>query len=405
MLALFRKLSKAQRQTLWVCFFAFFVNGSMTLMLGSAMPDIKLAYGLTQTQGGMLLSGHSMGNLIAGFVSGLIPLWLGRKKSIVCLALGTALGFAMTTVFGNPVWLVIACIFTGIGRGSVTNFDNHMVIKVSNGSPAAANILHCFFAVGAFTAPMVFLWLSGMMGWRSGMLYVTALSVLAVIGFSRLHLDDNRPNRADKTQSTMVFMKNPSFLILVLMMFFYLCSEYAINGWLVTYLQHKESLLAAFSDPEGLIAYSQTMATILWVVILIGRLICALIAGKVGQKRLMLVASLGAMAFFGMLLMANSLALVTLSVMGVGLCMAGICPMIYSDAGIFTNTYPMATSTLLAFGSAGAILMPTIVGVTADAFGFLGGMSTVFATMTLLVVFAVLNVVVKTRVPVTKERQ
>ena len=50
--------------------------------------------------------------------------------------------------------------------------------------------------------------------------------------------------------------------------------------------------------------------------------------------------------------------------------------------------------------SAGAILMPTIVGSLAETFGFTGGMSAILVTVVLLVVFAVLNVVVKTRKPV-----
>jgi fucose permease len=94
------------------------------------------------------------------------------------------------------------------------------------------------------------------------------------------------------------------------------------------------------------------------------------------------------------------MAMVPVSVAGLGLCMAGICPMIYSDAAIFTNTYPMATSLILGIGSAGAILMPTIVGSLAESHGFTGGMSAILVTVVLLVVFSVLNVVVKTRKPV-----
>ena len=60
----------------------------------------------------------------------------------------------------------------------------------------------------------------------------------------------------------------------------------------------------------------------------------------------------------------------------------------------------MATSLLLGIGSAGAIVMPTIVGSMAEKFGFTGGMSAILVTVVLLVVFAVLNVVVKTRKPV-----
>ena len=45
-----------------------------------------------------------------------------------------------------------------------------------------------------------------------------------------MRLEDDRPSRADKVNSTLVFLKNPSFLIQAMMMFCYLCSEYAING-------------------------------------------------------------------------------------------------------------------------------------------------------------------------------
>lgn len=399
MFSFLKDLSKAQKQTLAACFFAFFTNGTFTLMMGSILPDMKLAYALSDTQSGMMLSAHSIGNLIAGFVSGLVPLWLGRRKSIVCLYALATIGFVMMLVWGNPVWLVLCFILTGIGRGSVSNFNNGTVNKVSGGNPVAANLLHCFFAVGALTAPLVFLLLNKIGSWHFALVYVAILTVLSVFGFSRLTLEDDKPDRKDKTQSTMVFLKNPSFLILAMMMFFYLCAEFSINGWLVTYLQNKEALFSAFGSEQAIKAYSQTMATLLWVDILVGRLTCAYLSSKIAPKRLMFFASIGVAAFFALLLFGNAIPVVTLSVMGLGFCMAGICPMIYSDASIYTNTYPMATSILLAIGSTGSILMPTIVGMAADAFGFSGGMSTILVVIVLLLVFATLNVVVKKRMP------
>jgi fucose permease len=216
----------------------------------------------------------------------------------------------------------------------------------------------------------------------------------------------DRPDRKNKQNSTLVFLRNPSFLILAMMMFCYLCSEYAINGWLVTYIQNKESLLSALAQEGGdvtasLRAYSQTMATLLWVVMLAGRLFCAWLSAKVSQKKMMMVASVGVAVFFTMMLFSSGMTMVSLSVAGLGFCMAGICPMIYSDAAIFTNAYPMATGALLAIGSGGAILMPTIVGAMAERFGFTGGMSAILVTVCLLMVFATLNVVVKTRKPET----
>ena len=53
------RFSADVRRTLVICFSAFFFNGLMTMMMGSVLPDIKAAYGLTDTHGGLMLAGHS----------------------------------------------------------------------------------------------------------------------------------------------------------------------------------------------------------------------------------------------------------------------------------------------------------------------------------------------------------
>ena len=356
MFSFIKKLDGRSRTLLYACFFAFFCNGALTLTMGSAIPDLKATYGLNDTISGLFLSAHSAGNLVAGFVSGLVPLYLGQRKSIMLLSALAFVGFLMMILWGNPVWLFMAFILTGFGRGSVSNFDNRMVNILSGGSPAAANLLHSSFAVGAILAPMIFLGMRTAVSWRAGLGVVVVLGTISVCNLGRMRLEDDRPSRADKVNSTLVFLKNPSFLIQAMMMFCYLCSEYAINGWLVTYIQSKTELLSAFgqtaqAQQAGAVAYSQSMATLLWAVILAGRLTCAVLSARISQKKLMLVASVGVALFFGMMLSSGTIALVTASVAGLGFCMAGICPMIYSDAAIFTNTYPMATSALLGIGS------------------------------------------------------
>ena len=400
MFSFFKNMSKTNRALLLTCFFAFFCNGSVSLLMGSAMPDLKATYGLSETVSGIFLSAHSAGNLIAGFISGLVPLWLGQRKSIMLLSSLAFIGFLMMIIWGNPVWLFMAFLFTGLGRGGVTNFDNRMVNLLSGGSPAASNLLHSSFAIGAIVTPLVFLFLRTNISWQAGLVYVIICGCISLFNFSRMRLEKDMPDRKDKTNSTMSFLKNPSFLILAAMMFCYLCSEYAINGWLVTYIQNKENLVASLaasgSDP---VSYSQTMSSLMWVVMLVGRLTCAFLSSRFSQKKMMMISSFGVAIFYFLMLSSTTMTMVTISVAGLGLCMAGICPMIYSDAAIFTNTYPMATSALLAIGSSGAILMPTLVGTLAEQFGFNGGMSAIFVTVLLLVVFATLNVIVKTRKP------
>ena len=392
------ELDAGTRRTLIICFFAFFFNGLMTMMQGSVLPDMKTAYHLTDTQGGLMLAGHSAGNLAACLLSGLVPLLLGRRRGIALLSLSASLGYGMMLLSGNPIWMVAAFGLGGMGRGSISNFNNGTVSRVTGGSPAASNLLHSMFAIGAIAAPLVFLLCSRIGSWRLAVGATALLGAAVSLAFTRLPLVDDRPDKTDKAQRSLAFLRNPAYLVFGGMMFFYLCAEYSINGWLVTYLQSKPPLLAQFAIAGGsgngaLQTFSQTMATLLWGVMLAGRLLSALLSRRVPQKLLMLLGSVGVLVFFVLLLQGESVATVTGAVVGLGLCLSGICPMIYSDASTITNRYPLGTSGILAIGSVGAIIMPALVGMVADAHGFAGGMGVILFGIVALVALAALNYV------------
>ena len=393
-----QKLNKTEKSLLYTCFFAFLCNGLVTLLLGSLIPDLKATWGLSDTQSGVLLSAYSTGNLVAGFISGVIPLYLGRRRSIAMLSALCVVGMVIVALVGAPGLLFFGFLFAGTGRGSVTNFNNRMVNVLTDGSAAAANVLHSVFALGAVLSPMIFLALRGTIGWQAAPLFVAACCAVSVFNFARATVPDDHPSRAEKANRTLSFLREPGFLVSAAMLLFYICSEYAINGWLVSYIQHKESLIASFGlTGEALDAairnYSQTMATLLWAVILVGRLTCAWLSQRVNPKKLMLIASICEAAGFAGMLLSNTIPMVTVCVAALGFFMAGICPMIYADAAHYTNTYSMATGALLVIASVGGIAMPTVVGVLADHHGFGGGMAAILGAIVLLAVFSAVNVI------------
>ena len=298
MFSFIKDLDKSRRTLLYACFYAFFCNGMIALTQGSMMPDMKAAYHLTDTAGGLMLSAHSIGNLAAGFLSGVVGVYIGRKRTVICLSALAFLGMLLITLNGAPGLLFFAFILTGVGRGSVSNFNNGTVNAITGGNAAASNLLHAVFAVGAITAPMAFLLLRNAIDWRAGVLLVVLCGAGSVLNLTRVTVPDDRPApSAGKGRSGgFGFMRDPGFLVLAGMMLFYLCSEYAINGWLVSYIQHKDALLSGFGATGEALeaavrAYSQTMATLLWAVILVGRLTCAWLSRRVSPRKLMLIAS------------------------------------------------------------------------------------------------------------------
>ena len=75
------------------CSYLYLANGIMALMVGALQPYLRDTYGLDYWLTGFLISAHSIGNLISSFVSGLLPLYLGRKKSMLLLCSAGVMAF------------------------------------------------------------------------------------------------------------------------------------------------------------------------------------------------------------------------------------------------------------------------------------------------------------------------
>jgi len=385
----YSQLDKNKKYILICCFFVFAVNGLYAMILGSLLPIISDEYGLNNTMSGVLLSAHQVGNLIAGFIAGVLPLYLGRKRAIMFLCSFVVMGFLIMILTGNPVLLILGFLFTGISRGSISNFNNTIVNEVSNSSPSALNFLHSIFAVGALSAPFLVIIctkLGGDKGWKLAAVVIIFLAIISIFLFSKMKINDVAKQKS-KVKISYEFMQDRYFLISVGVIFFYLCAEATINGWLVKY----------FIDSGIMtIGYAQMLASLLWVVILVGRLTCAFLGDKVSKKKLLLTTSIGTVSFYLLLLSSRNLTVITIAIMGLGLSMAGIYPTTISTIGKTIRDYPMSMGVLLMVSGIGAIIMPIITGALSDAFGILAGMTAIVFAIILMVVCVVLSVLSKT---------
>jgi len=385
----YSKLGNDEKYILICCFFVFAVNGLYAMILGSLLPIISNEYGLNNTMSGALLSAHQAGNLIAGFIAGVLPLYLGRKKAIMFLCSFVVMGFLIMIITGNPVLLILGFLFTGISRGSISNFNNTIVNEVSNSSPAALNFLHSIFAVGALSAPFLVILctnIGGDKGWKIAAGVIIVFAIISIFLFSKMKIDDDAKN-SEKVKISYEFLKNKNFLISVGIIFFYLCAEATINGWMVKY----------FIDSSIMtIKYAQMLASLLWVVILLGRLTCAFLGDKVSKKALLLTTSLGTAGFYLLLLSSQNLTVITIAIMGLGLSMAGIYPTTVATIGSTIKAYPMSMGVLLMISGIGAIIMPIITGALSDAYGILAGMSAIVIAIALMILCVVLSVLSKT---------
>lgn len=425
--------NKRKKQQFILSYITFMMNGMLALSIGSLLPFIRDARGLEYTFCGMLVSLHSVGNLLSSFFAGALAVKIGRKKSILLFNASYALAYLMILIGGNPVCLALAFILTGMARGATSNFSNMTINNLAPGQAWILNGLHAMFSVGAFLFPIFLTVLTaGAVGrWRIACVFMLAMGILSWLLYrampvdempqlmEKVHRDGEREgaesgnrentdridggrenadrvncsrenvNRIDghreseegkasgrKTEdSTGVgkdgkrsgsFFGEPMFILCTATLFFYLCVEQGVIGWLVTY----------FKD-TGLLnpSLSQIMASVQWVMILAGRLTTAYLSTRLEKTKLLRVMGIGLIVFFLVLITGRTTPQIVIGIMGFGYSMAGIYPTTVSFAGKLIQKYPLSWSFMLTIASLGSILMPSVIGRIAESAGIFYGMS------------------------------
>ena len=65
--------------------FVFFVSGASSVLLGNLMPFPRQMYDISYARAGWLLSLPSWGNLASIFITGYLPTYIGRRKTVLLL--------------------------------------------------------------------------------------------------------------------------------------------------------------------------------------------------------------------------------------------------------------------------------------------------------------------------------
>jgi len=243
-------LSSTEKSLFISCFYTFFVNGGLALILGAILPYMKETYNLNYQLTGLLISVHSVGNLISSFIGGVLPVYLGRKKSILLLCSFGVLAFIIMTVTSNPYFLFLAFFFTGLNRGAVSNFNNTIINDIATGKAWALNLLHSVFAIGAFISPFIALFFTrdNPNGWIYAALTWAFFCFTELITFSLMKIPHNNPLPKESHKMDLGFLKNKYYLTACGILFSYLCAEQAINGWMVTYFKESGIMSGTFAQ-------------------------------------------------------------------------------------------------------------------------------------------------------------
>ena len=380
----FKSLNRNDRYMIGNLFFLYLIQGIYVILIGSILPMIKEEYGLTYQIGGYLISAHATGNIVAGLFAGLIPLMIGIKNSLMILNLLPYIGFIIALVTGNPLLLIFAFLLTGLGRGSISNYNNQAVSTLSGGNSSPLNALHGFFAIGAVTAPLIALACTrnGNAGWRITVYIILGLGVISIVTSSFMKMDSVTYSRSESQQNAFGFLKEGPYWYSIGIMFLYQCIEASVMGWMVTYYE-ESGILASGA--------SQLLTSLLWVTILIGRFGCSAIGGRTSSVKIIRALTTGILLFLCLVLMAGRLPLMLLGTIGLGLSLSGMYGTTVSNAGDVFGRYPLAMGIFVTLSGFGSIITPSIIGTIAEYTGIRVSMRVLLAPAVVLLIMAIFN--------------
>lgn len=186
---------------LGLIYLTFISLGLPDSVLGVAWPAMRAEFGRSLEDAGLLTMILTTCSAVSGFASGFVLSRLGTGKVVAISGFMTGLallGFALAPSFH---WIVLLVIPLGLGAGSVDAGMNHFVAR--HYSARHMNWLHGCWGVGATIGPVVMgAALAGRFGWQGGYAVIAAIQLLLALLFLRnLRLWEKEPERAAAANS------------------------------------------------------------------------------------------------------------------------------------------------------------------------------------------------------------
>lgn len=366
------------------CYYAFFANGAMVLLVGAILPYLIAEAGISYSIAGSFLSAFAIGNLLASFVFPAVAGVLGRHKTIVCMSALVPLSFFIITIIPPVPVIFAAFLLAGMGRGSVSIINNAVVSDNTEGKAAPLNLLHMVFAIGAFLAPFFMsLCIGAGFGWRVVVYAIVVLSTVSTLGYAWMTIDYDEVRKKGSGTKDFSFLKSADFYVVALVLFAYYGVENCVNGWFVTYFQN----MGIMSEE-----LATNMVSITWIMVMLGRLATAALSTKLEKNKLIFIDCIFTAIFFVMMISTQNIGVIVCSLVGLGFFMAGLYPTCVSSVGRVLKGNTTGMSLFLALIALGGIITPQIIGIMADIFDLNGAIATLVVNIVVMIVMGFVNV-------------
>lgn len=342
-------------------FYAFLMSGMCAISSGIVVSLLQEKLGFAYGMTGTLLSLMSVGNLLAGFATGILPGKIGMKRTVLILTAGYGIGYLLMSVSGWLAVLMLAFFLVGVGKGSTINTCTILVGNNSKDRTRGMNLMHSCYALGALLCPFLVAAAAGVTDWLP-MVLLSLCGLTLWLAFASVSMDGQKKEKQSGTDWS--FMRSSRFWLLTGLLFCQNGAETSVTGWMVTYFKGSGILTGVLS------VYT---VAVMWLATLVARMLFAFVIPIKNPGTAMIKMGIGCILFYFGLMQAGTPVMAVILLFAFAFAMAGMNPTAVASAGRMTSVTSMGV--MLPAASAGAIVMPWVTGIVAEHAGIAAGMA------------------------------
>ncbi|MGH7504857.1 MAG: MFS transporter, partial [Longimicrobiales bacterium] len=330
--------------------------------LGSLLPSLIGRFGLDNAAAGSLFAVMSLGIMAGSIVFGPVVDRYGYKGLLTACITLILVGLEGLALAPTRALLVPAILLIGFGGGVVNGGTNALVADISEeGKSARLALVGVFFGIGALGMPFVLGVLLDSVSYTTIVAFTGVPVACAALYCALIRFPAPKQPQGFPLAQGVRLLRDPTLLLLGLMLFFESGMEITAGGWMAAYVQ--ESL--ALPAERALFFIS-----LYWAGMTVARLVLGRLLDRLDPAHV-LVVSIGTALLAALLLIAGrsvATAAVGSTLLGAGF--AGVFPIVLGFVGDrYVALSGTAFSVVIVMALMGGTALPWLTGVLGDAVG------------------------------------
>jgi FHS family Na+ dependent glucose MFS transporter 1 len=341
-------------------YLSFIMLGLLAAIEGPALPSLAKNTSSTLDLISLIFIFGSLGYLFGSLFSGRAYDRLPghRLMSATMLLIALCAGLVPLT---QKLWQLLLILFVlGLGKGCLDVGGNTLILWVhGKKSGPFMNGLHFFFGVGAFVAPLI---LAGNLASTGGIQQTYWLFTLLSLPLSIwLWMLPEPPARTAAQENKETPLPIIPVALIVLAFILYVGAEFGFGNWVYTY---------AITLGLGTTITSAYLTSAFWGTFTLGRLIGIWVSTRARPFTILFVDLAGCLLSLSLILLwPDSVPILWIAIIGLGLFMASVFPTTMMLAGERMNVSGAMTGWFLAGASLGGMFLPWGIGQAFAGFG------------------------------------